>query len=64
MREYNDIEAQFKFATGKIDSQRRVEISLRDLIFVYKTVARADCVCIYGKTRRVSTASGSERLSD
>jgi hypothetical protein len=38
MEEYTNIEAQVEFATSKIDSERRFEISLRELIFVYKTV--------------------------
>ena len=38
MQEYTDIEAQVEFAASKIDSERRVEISLRDLMFVFRTV--------------------------
>ena len=38
MQEYTDIEAQVEFGASKIDSERRVEISLRDLMFVFKTV--------------------------
>ena len=38
MQEYTDIEAQVEFATSKIDSERRVEITLRDLMFVFATV--------------------------
>ena len=38
MQEYTDIEAQVEFATSKIDSERRIEISLRDLMFVHETV--------------------------
>jgi hypothetical protein len=38
MQKYTGIEAQVEFATSKIDSERRVEISLRDLMFVFSTV--------------------------
>jgi len=38
MEEYTNIEAQVEFATSKIDSERRFEIPLRELIFAYKTV--------------------------
>jgi hypothetical protein len=38
MQEYTDIETQVEFATSKIDSERRVEISLRDLMFIFATV--------------------------
>ena len=38
MQEYTDIGAQVEFAASKIDSERRVEISLRDLMFVFRTV--------------------------